>query len=161
MTDQPADYGLTVGDTAMESVGPIAFGPGDMLFIADNQRAKIVAIDVADPSTEAAGGPLDVEHLDSKLAAFLGCATHQLAIRDLAVHPRTGNAYLSVMRGMGEPRCPCWYGSITPLVRFPKCCWRTWPSPATTSLMPPPKTTSAKTFASVRATRWSSAVESS
>jgi hypothetical protein len=74
--------------------------------VADNQRARVVAIDVADPSTESASSPLDVDRLDAKLASYLGCAVDQLAIRDLAVHPRTGNAYLSVMRGTGDAGLP-------------------------------------------------------
>src|SRR4051794_11235320 len=102
MTDQLADYGLTVGSPAVESVGAIAFGPDDILFVADNDGAKIVAVNVDDPSTQAATGPLDVEQLDTKLASFLGCTVEQVAIRALAVHPRTGNAYLSVMRGTGD-----------------------------------------------------------
>jgi len=106
MTEQLADYGLTVGTPAVESVGAITFGPDDILFVADNERAKILAVNVDDPSTQAATGPLDVDRLDTKLASFLGCTVDQLAIRALAVHPRTGNAYLSVMRGRGDDGRP-------------------------------------------------------
>ncbi|MCU1344051.1 MAG: hypothetical protein JWL70_317 [Acidimicrobiia bacterium] len=97
---------LVHGNPDLESVGPITFGPGDVLFVADNRRAKILAIDVADPSTQAASGPLDVEQLDAKLAAYLGSTKAQVVIRDMAVHPRTGNVYLSVMRGTGDSEQP-------------------------------------------------------
>lgn len=97
--------GLQVGDTGMASIGALAFGPDDVLFAADSRRAQVVAIDVADPSATAATGPFDLTDLDGALAAYLGCGVDDLSLRDLAVHPRTGNVYLSVMRGgaSGQP----------------------------------------------------------
>ena len=99
-------YGLEVGTPALGSVGPITFGPDDVLFLADSANARIVAIDVADPSREAHEGPFDLEDLDEKLAAYLGCPVDEVVLRDLAVHPRTRNIYLSVVRGRGEGAIP-------------------------------------------------------
>jgi hypothetical protein len=100
-------HGLTVGTPDLCSVGPIAFGPDDVLFVADNVRAVVLAVDVADPSADAmATEPFDVSNVDTKLAAFLGCAPDDVHIRDLAVHPRTRNAYLSVQRGFGDAAVP-------------------------------------------------------
>jgi len=100
------DHGMAVGTPVLESVGPVTFGPGDVLFVADNRRAAVVAIDVADPAPAAAGEPFDLEDLDAKLASYLGCAVKDVSIRDLAVHPRTHNVYLSVMRGSGDAARP-------------------------------------------------------
>ncbi len=100
-------HGLTVGTPELRSVGPIAFGPDDVLFVADNVRAVVLAVDVADPSPAAAGAaPFDVSNVDAKLASFLGCGLDDVHIRDLAVHPRTHNVYLSVQRGFGDAALP-------------------------------------------------------
>jgi hypothetical protein len=100
------DDGLQRGDTGMASIGALAFGPDDILFAADYRQARVVALDVADPSTSPAGGPLDLTDLDGALAAYLGCDVADVALRDLAVHPGTGNVYLSVMRGSGTAGRP-------------------------------------------------------
>ncbi|MET0628527.1 MAG: hypothetical protein ABW033_08725 [Acidimicrobiia bacterium] len=104
-----AEHGLQVGTPELVSVGSIAFGPDDVLFVADTTRATVLAIDVADESADAEAGTsnaFDLDDLGAKLAAFLGCADDDVAVRDLAVHPRTGNVYLSVMRGRGDEAIP-------------------------------------------------------
>jgi hypothetical protein len=100
------DHGMAVGTPVLTSVGPITFGPGDVLFAADNRRAAIIAIDVADPSPAAPAEPFDLDNLDLKLASYLGCGVEDVSVRDLAVHPRTHNVYLSVMRGAGDAARP-------------------------------------------------------
>jgi hypothetical protein len=97
-------YGLTIGTPTLGSVGPIAFGPEGILFAADNLRARIIAVDVGDSSLNAA--PPSVEDLDSRLAAFLGCAREDVSIRDLAIHPRSRAAYLAIVRGAGATAVP-------------------------------------------------------
>jgi hypothetical protein len=100
------DYGLTQGMAGLGSVGPIAFGPDNILFVADNHSASVFAIDIADDAPAAASEAFDVDDLDAKLAAFLGCAVDDVSIRDMAVHPVTHNVYLSVMRGAGDDALP-------------------------------------------------------
>ncbi len=96
--------GLTVGTPAIKSVGPLAFGPGGVLFTADNVGASIFAVDAGENGgqTEA----VNLENFDVSLAAYLGCAREDVAIRDMAVHPASGNTYLSVMRGSGDAAVP-------------------------------------------------------
>ncbi|MCE2500599.1 MAG: hypothetical protein J4G13_07020 [Dehalococcoidia bacterium] len=96
--------GLTVGTPAIKSVGPLAFGPGGVLFIADNVGASIFAVDAGEDGgqTEA----VNLENFDASLAGYLGCAREDVAIRDMAVHPASGNTYLSVMRGSGDAAVP-------------------------------------------------------
>jgi hypothetical protein len=98
--------GMARGTPPLASVGPITFGDDDVLFVADNVNATVFAIDVADPDTHASRSALDVDALDAKLAASLGCDVDDVVIRELAVHPRTNNVYLSVMRGRGEEALP-------------------------------------------------------
>jgi hypothetical protein len=101
-----AEHGMSVGTPVLESVGPITFGPDDVLFVADNSNASILALDVADSGPAGGAEPFDLEGLDVKLASFLGCTVTDLSVRDLAVHPRTHNVYLSVMRGRGDDATP-------------------------------------------------------
>ncbi|HXY92871.1 MAG TPA: hypothetical protein VEP49_10370 [Acidimicrobiia bacterium] len=100
------EHGLQVGTPVVGSVGPIAFGPDDVLFVADNANATILAIDVADDGDDAEVDAFDLDDLDARLAAFLGCGVDDVSVRDLDVHPRTHNIYLSVMRGHGDAAIP-------------------------------------------------------
>jgi hypothetical protein len=95
-------YGLQRGSVEIESAGPITFGPEGILFLADNRAARVVAVDVADPGGAVGPEPFDVENVDTAVASFLGCATSDLMIRDMAVHPTSHNVYLSVQRGRGD-----------------------------------------------------------
>jgi hypothetical protein len=101
-----ADYGMKMGTPGIRSVGALAFGPEDVLFVADNASATVFAIDVADDTDGSAAQAFDVEDLDARLGAYLGCSPEDLLVRDMAVHPRTHNVYLSVMRGRGALGIP-------------------------------------------------------
>src|SRR4051794_25864414 len=101
-----ARYGLQVGNPGLRSVGPLTFGPDGILFVADNLGATIFAIDVDDADVATEARQLDVENLDTRLAAYLGCPREDVFIRDMAVHPVSQNVYLSVMRGTGSAAIP-------------------------------------------------------
>src|SRR5258708_8524254 len=96
--------GLAPGTPDLRAAGPLAFGPDGVLFVADNVSASIFAIAVDDPGDGV--GPIDIDHLDTRLAALLGCALDDVVIRDLAIHPVSGAAYLSIMRGHGSDAVP-------------------------------------------------------
>jgi hypothetical protein len=101
------EYGLQIGTATIRSVGPITFGPDEILFVADNVSAMIFAIEVADPGPDAVGDdPFDLDNVDTRLAAFLGCERDDVMLRDIAVHPRSHNLYLSVGRGRGDAAIP-------------------------------------------------------
>lgn len=90
---------LKSGKAELKSAGPLAFGTEGVLFVADPAAATIYAIDTADA---AKGGPAaDVDAINEKVAAFLGIAADQVLINDLAIHPTSKRAYLSVSRGRG------------------------------------------------------------
>jgi hypothetical protein len=97
-----SEYGLVTGRAAIGSAGPIAFGPAGILFLADNDAAKVFAVDVADPGPAAGSEPFDLENVDAHVASFLGCDPDDIVIRDMAVHPSSHNVYLSVQRGHGD-----------------------------------------------------------
>ena len=97
-----SEYGLQKGTAQIRSAGPITFGPAGILFVADNAAAKIYAVDVADRGAAAGAEPFDLENVDTRLAAYLGCEVDDIVIRDMAVHPTSHNVYLSVQRGRGD-----------------------------------------------------------
>jgi hypothetical protein len=90
----------------LSSVGPLTFAPDGTLFAADNQSAAIYAFDLGAQASGGAQGTKALDALDQKLAALAGTAANEITITDLAVHPKTGNAYVSVMRGQGAASTP-------------------------------------------------------
>jgi hypothetical protein len=91
---------------ALTSVGPLAFAADGTLFAADNQAASVYALDLGAQGTGAAPGAKAIANLDQALAAMLGTAASEVAITDLAVHPRSRNAFVAVMRGQGAAAAP-------------------------------------------------------
>lgn len=94
------------GKLAFKSMGPLAFGPDGILFIADTKAAAIVAIATGDTAPAAGGKLPKVEGVNQKIAGLLGTTADQLLINDLAVNPISHNAYLAVSRGRGPDAVP-------------------------------------------------------
>jgi hypothetical protein len=90
----------------LTSIGPLTFAQDGTLFAADNQSAAIYAFDLGAQAAGAAPGAKGVDALDQKIAAMLGTDARQISITDLAVHPRSRNAFVSVMRGQGAGSVP-------------------------------------------------------
>ncbi len=99
-------YGLKVGTPGLKSVGPLAFGPEGILFVADNLQATIFAIDVRDSGVAKVPLSINVDKLDTRLAAYMGCSRDDVFIRGMAVHSPSQHIYLSVMRGSGTAAIP-------------------------------------------------------
>jgi hypothetical protein len=91
---------------ALESVGPMTFGPDGMLFASDPKAATIYALDLGAQANGGKAGAADVASIDTKIAALLGTDVASIAVSDLVIHPKTKNAYLSVMRGTGADAKP-------------------------------------------------------
>jgi hypothetical protein len=105
LPDAGDDFGLRLGAPAVQSLGAMTFGPGNVLFIGDSEGAQIHAIEIAD-ATPAQNTPIDVTGIDARIAQALGTAADQILIHDLAVHPQSRNVYLTVTRGRGEGAQP-------------------------------------------------------
>jgi hypothetical protein len=88
------------------SVGPLTFGPDGVLFAADTQAATIYALELGDKANGGAPGTQGVDAIDQKIAALLGTDAKEIIVTDLVVHPRTKNAYVSLMRGQGTASKP-------------------------------------------------------
>jgi hypothetical protein len=97
-----SDLGLHRGTVALRSSGPITFGPDGVLFVADSATATIHAIDLGGTDGVSSAEPFDLEHVDERVASYLGATVSDVAIHDLAVHPTSHDVYLSVQRGHGD-----------------------------------------------------------
>jgi hypothetical protein len=93
------------GKPELKSMGPLAFGPDGILFIADTKAAAIVAIATGDTAASSAK-MLKVDGINQKIAALLGTSADQILIEDLAVNPVSYHAYLAVSRGRGPDAVP-------------------------------------------------------
>ena len=91
---------------ALQSIGPLAFGPNDVLFAADTNGATIYAFDLGKAATGGAPGTKDVPGIDAQIAALLGTDAASITVTDLAIHPKSKNAFIAVMRGQGAEAKP-------------------------------------------------------
>ena len=91
---------------ALQSVGPMTFAPDGILFAADTSAAVIYALDLGAQANGGKAGAADVEGIDQKIASMLGSDAASVRVTDLAIHPKTRNAYLAVMRGTGADAKP-------------------------------------------------------
>jgi hypothetical protein len=105
---QAADTSLSpkTGKADVQSVGPLAFGPDGILFVADPQAAAIFAIATNPPAITRPVGEISLPGIDQKIAGLLGTTASDILINDLAVQPETGLVYLSVSRGLGPKAIP-------------------------------------------------------
>jgi hypothetical protein len=86
---------------SFKAIGPLAFSPDGVLFAGDTQAAAIFALDLGKAATGGAPGAKPIPAFDQKVAAMLGTDVREITVTDLAVHPKTRNAFASVMRGQG------------------------------------------------------------
>ena len=91
---------------AFKTIGPLAFSPDGVLFAGDTQAAAIFALDLGKAATGGAPGAKAIPAFDQKVAALLGTDVREITVTDLAVHPKTRNAFASVMRGQGTNAQP-------------------------------------------------------
>src|SRR5262245_26498678 len=95
-----ADDGLKSGTPDVKSVTSMTFGPNGVLFVGDSTGAAIFAIDTGD-NKAGANKALNVEKVNSKIAAALGVTDKDVRITDMKVNPSSGNVFLGVTRGAG------------------------------------------------------------
>lgn len=84
---------------AFTYMGPLTFGPDGVLFAADAQEVSVYALQLGAAAERGAPGTQRVDGIDGKIAALLGTDVANIQITDLAVHPKTRNAFISVVRG--------------------------------------------------------------
>jgi hypothetical protein len=99
-------HGMKQGNPAFKSMGPLAFGPEGILFVADTKGAAIVAIATGDTTPASGNKPLTVAGINQKIAALAGTAAEQILIDDMVVNPLSRQVYLAVSRGRGPDATP-------------------------------------------------------
>ena len=86
---------LTWVSPELSSIGAMAFGPENILFVGDSEGAGVYALDVADEA-RGSGHAVSMEGVGTKIAALLGTTADEIVINDLAVHPASQNIYLGI-----------------------------------------------------------------
>src|SRR5262249_16705507 len=76
------------------------------LFAADTKGATIFALDLGAGASGTTAGAKNVDGIDAQIASLLGTDAKSVVVTDMVVHPKTKNAYISVMRGMGAEAKP-------------------------------------------------------
>jgi hypothetical protein len=97
---------LKAGKAQLTSAGPLAFGPDGVLFVGDSLGGAVVALDTNDHTAPKSAVKIDVEGVDTKIAALVGVAPDQIVINDVKVNPISKNVYLSASRGKGADAMP-------------------------------------------------------
>ncbi len=90
----------------IKSLGLLKFSDEGILFAGDNIAGAIHAIDFTNESEKKDPFELFIYEIDVQIAAILGTTQANVQINDIAVHPRSGEVYLSVTRGHGTNALP-------------------------------------------------------
>lgn len=90
----------------IKTLGALEFSPEGVLFAGDNVSGAIHAFDLSGEKRTKEKFEINVYNIDAQVAAVLGTAQANVQINDLAVHPKSGEVYLSVTRGHGMDALP-------------------------------------------------------
>ncbi|NRB47815.1 MAG: hypothetical protein HRU41_09070 [Saprospiraceae bacterium] len=90
----------------IRSLGVLMFSDEGVLFVGDNISGTIHAIDLTTESKLADKFEINVYNIDTQIAAVLGTTQGNIQLNDLAVHPKSGEVYLSVTRGHDAEALP-------------------------------------------------------
>lgn len=99
-------YLPSLAQTTIKSLGELQFSPSGVLFAGDNLSGAIHALDFTAEAHRQKAFTINVDNADVQIASALGTATSQISINDLAVHPQSGEVYLSITRGFGIAALP-------------------------------------------------------
>ena len=91
---------------SIEALGALEFNDNGVLFVGDNLSGAIHAIDLSSESRTKEKFEINVYNVDAQVAAILGTSPDNVLINDMAVHPKSGEVYLSVTRGHGLEALP-------------------------------------------------------
>src|SRR5215831_7643499 len=62
----------STGNVGLKSAGALTFGPDGVLFVGDSVGGAVAAIETGDKTPASAGAKVDVQGVDTKLAAMVG-----------------------------------------------------------------------------------------
>ena len=90
----------------IKSLGVLEFSDEGTLFVGDNISGTILAFDFTPESRTTKKFEINIYNIDAQIAAALGTSQNNVQINDIAVHPKSGEVYLSVTRGHGLDALP-------------------------------------------------------
>lgn len=96
----------SVNAQQIAALGALEFSSEGVLFAGDNVSGAIHAFDLSNESRTVDKFEVNVYNVDAQVAAVLGTAQGNVQINDMVVHPKSGEAYLSVTRGHGIDALP-------------------------------------------------------
>jgi hypothetical protein len=100
----PVHAWLRAGTPDIKAAGALTFTPDGLLLVGDSPGSAVFALDVRDNAP--AIDTINVKGIDDLVAARLGTKSSEIAINDIAVHPKSHAVYLSVARGLGTGSRP-------------------------------------------------------
>ncbi|MEO1480750.1 MAG: hypothetical protein AAFU77_01505 [Myxococcota bacterium] len=83
---------------AFTAITALEFSPEGELFVADSGSGIIHALVPPEASNPAAGAPYNFKNLDAAIASALGTSADAIRVQDLAIHPKSKEAYIAVLR---------------------------------------------------------------
>ena len=89
-----------------ESLGVLEFSNEGVLFAGDNASGAVFAYDFSGENEKSEPFEINIYKIDAKVASILGTASDNIQINDIAVHPKSGEVYMSVTRGHGTESLP-------------------------------------------------------
>lgn len=99
--------GVTMANgQTINSLGTMVFNDEGILFIGDNISGSILAFDFTSEKQQKRNFEINIYHIDTQIAAVLGTSPASVQVNDIAVHPKSGEVYLSVTRGHGLDALP-------------------------------------------------------
>ena len=90
----------------VKSLGVVAFSDEGTLFAGDSLSGAVIAFDFTMESRTTDKFEINVYDIDAQIAAILGTIQSNVQLNDLAVHPKSGEVYLSVTCGHGTEALP-------------------------------------------------------
>jgi hypothetical protein len=86
----------------VKSLSRLAFGPDNILFIADWKAAQVHALTLPAPMPKKGEGTFNIVDLEELLSKSLGAG--KVKIEDMAARPGSGEVYLAVSVGANTSR---------------------------------------------------------
>jgi hypothetical protein len=100
-------FGVTIANGQnIKSLGTMVFNDEGILFVGDNISGSILAFDFRSEKQKKKDFEINIYNIDAEIAAILGTAQGSVQVNDIAVHPKSGEVYLSVTRGYGLDALP-------------------------------------------------------
>lgn len=101
-TDTELSKSLRPGKASPESMSALLFAPDGTLFLGDSKGGAVFAIATRGEPKAGEPKPVQVQDIESKIAARLGTSASEIMVHDMAVHPLTHQVYLAVSRGRAK-----------------------------------------------------------